>query len=854
MPVLNTNDLPIHSVLPDIKTTLQQHHTLVLQAAPGAGKTTMVPLALLDEPWLQRQKIVMLEPRRMAARTAAERMASLLGEKVGETVGYRIRQQTRVSESTRIEVITEGVLTRMLQQDPELSGVGLVIFDEFHERNLNSDLGLALTLQARELLRESDPLKLLVMSATLEGMALSKLLDGAPQITSEGRSYPVEIHYCGVAPVREPLERAMLAAVQRALAETDGSILVFLPGQREIQRLSQLLKPRLEDDTCLLPLYGALRLNEQMKAIRALSPQDEYRRKVVLATDIAETSITIDGVSTVVDSGLSRQPGFDPATGMTRLHTRRISRASSIQRMGRAGRTRPGHCYRLWNESMQASLPAQTPPEIQQADLAPLALQLLQWGVDNPAQLQWLDAPPPAAFQQALDLLDSLGAIRHDDNHAVLRLSPHGEQMAQIPTHPRLAHMLITAAAHSQLEKASVLSVLLSEKDPLQHYSADIGAKVDVLLGDIPCEARFKNWLHGSRQQMQMLKKTCAKITPSPSITLAEDDVIGWLISLAYPDRLAQRRSDDRQSYLLSNGRAAVLPKENRLAAQPYLAIAELGGLAGTREDRIYAAAPLNPALFDTLLSPLLQQQEIVEWVGQEDKMVAERQTRLGGIVLQRQRLTDITPENRQQAIAEWIRKKGLNVLEWDQATISLRQRIACLVEHKVESGADTDWPDVSDAGLLTSIEQWLLPFLDAVRNRQDLKKINLHTCLLTLLPWPLPQKLEQLAPERIEVASGSRIKIDYSQSPPVLAVKLQEMFGCHQTPAIANGKLPLLVHLLSPGRKPLQITQDLAGFWCGSYHAVKKEMKGRYPKHPWPDDPLQALPTRFTKNHKPRS
>ncbi len=682
-------------MLDDIRQHLQARHELVLQAAPGAGKTTLVPLALLDEPWLAGKKILMLEPRRMAARTAAERMASLLSEKTGATVGYRIRQQSRVSADTRIEVITEGVLTRMLQSDPELQGVGLVIFDEFHERNLNSDLGLALTLQAREMLREDNPLKLLVMSATLEGLDLSTLLNDAPKIFSEGRMFPVELHYCGTAATQEPLEKQLVRVVLRAISETDGSILVFLPGQREINQLNKALQAQLDASVCILPLYGALPLNEQLQAIRALTPQDSCRRKIVLATDIAETSITIDGISTVIDSGLSRQPGFDPQSGMTRLHTRRISRASATQRMGRAGRTRAGHCYRLWSESAQGSLAAQTPPQILQADLCPLALQLLQWGVSNPDDLTWLDRPPQAAFDQAVDLLRALGAV--DEDAGDLRLTAHGEQMARLPLHPRLAHMLILAAKGLALKKACALALLLSEKDPLRQYGNDLESKIDVLLGDIPCERQYKGWWQRTRQQMQAYERLCADFHSSHDI--AQDSIVGWLIALAYPDRIARRRKPDSRSSLLANGRAAQLPADAHRKAPKWLAIAELGGLAGQREDTIYAAAEIDEGLLQAEFPALIATRQVVEW-DDSGRMLTQRRQMLGAITLHSEDLREIDPLIHQQAIIERIRRKGLALLNWDARASSLRERIHCLREYAIETGAEAGWPAVSASGL----------------------------------------------------------------------------------------------------------------------------------------------------------
>ncbi|MCP4078254.1 MAG: ATP-dependent helicase HrpB [Gammaproteobacteria bacterium] len=849
--------LPINAVLDDIKKGLKQHHQLVLQAPPGAGKTTVVPLALLDESWLGSQKILMLEPRRMAARTAAERMASLLGEKVGETVGYRIRQQSRISAKTRIEVITEGVLIRLLQNDPELQGTGLILFDEFHERSLNSDLGLALSLQARELFREQQcPLKLVVMSATLDGAGAAKLLGNAPLVSSEGKMYPIEVYYGKTFKVSEPVIKPMVEMIKRALDETTGSILVFLPGQREISTLQKELAQTIGSEVCLLPLYGALSLAAQMQAISPLDKNSSYQRKVVLSTDIAETSLTIAGISTVVDSGLSRQPRFDPATGMTRLHTRRISQASSIQRMGRAGRTQAGTCYRLWSRETQNTLEKQLPAEILQADLCPLALQLLQWGVSDPDELKWMDEPPGAAFNQALDLLGSLGALKQQSKQfEIMSLSDHGLQMAKFPTHPRLAHMLIKSVQINRIKTAAALAALLSDKDPLRQYGSDISAKVDVLLGHIPCEQQFKGWFKRSQHQLGIFEKLCRRIKTEKVDIIDDCDVPGFLICMAYPDRVAQRRNEKSGLYLLSNGRAAALNNTDKLVKNEYLAVAELGGLVSQREDKIYAAAPVNFKLFGTLLASFQTQKNLIHWNNQTDRLIAEQQQKIGSIVINRKPLKAIPSEEKNQVLMSLIRQKGLALLPWDEKTRQLQSRILCLRSvESIEGNNESQWPDVSDEHLLETLEFWLQPCINGISKLEDFKKLDLKSCLSTLLPWPLPKKLDELAPLTFKVPSGSAIKIDYANTPPVLAVKLQEMFGCLTTPAIANGKVPLLVHLLSPARKPLQITQDLTGFWQGSYQDVKKEMKGRYPKHPWPDDPLQALATRFTKKKNART
>ena len=858
---MNPKSLPINDILDDVRLHLQQRDELVLQAAPGAGKTTLVPLALLAEPWLKNQKILMLEPRRMAARTSAERMASLLNEKVGETVGYAIRQEKRISPKTRIEVITEGILTRMLQDDPELQGVGLIIFDEFHERNLNTDLGLALSLQARELFREPEkPLKLLVMSATLDGSAVAKLLGDAPQIESKGRMYPVTLQYGKAIKTNESIIDSVVATIEKALIETSGSILVFLPGQGEILQIQKAIQPKVENNVCVLPLYGALPLSSQMQAISPLEENGKYQRKIVLATDIAETSITIPDISTVVDSGLSRQPHFDPVTGMTRLHTRRVSQTSSIQRMGRAGRTQQGHCYRLWSETSQITLEKQTPAEILQADLCPLVLQLLQWGISDCDELQWLDKPPEAAFNQALDLLHALGATQQSPQDTKqVTLSEHGIQMAVFPTHPRLAHMLIRSVQFGCVKHAAALATLLSDKDPLRQYGSDISAKVAVLTGDIPCEKQFNGWYQRSQKQMATFTNYCRSIKVTSTENIESSDITGLLISLAYPDRIAQRRkqssSKDRNKpsgrYLLSNGRAAGLNENDKLVQHQYLAIAEIGGRAHQRDDSIYAAASLNPDLFTTHLAPLVTSSQQVTWDDEGGRLIAEQQQKISSLVIQSRPLTDIPVEEKRQVLKLLIQQKGLRILPWSENISQWCARIQCLRAQNLIDGDDNQWPDVSDENLLGTLDDWLLPYVDIINKLEDFKKFDLQSCLSHLLPWPLPAKLDELAPITFKVPSGSNIKIDYSHNPPVLAVKLQEMFGCQQTPSIAQSRIKLLVHLLSPARKPLQITQDLEGFWEGSYEQVKKEMKGRYPKHPWPDDPLQALATRYTKHNK---
>ena len=844
------SDLPISEVLEPLKRHLSEGDQLVLQAPPGAGKTTVVPLALLDQPWLGTGKILLLEPRRMAARAAAARMAELLGEQVGQTVGYRIRMDSCVSSNTRIEVITEGILTHQLQRDPGLEGVSLVIFDEFHERNLDSDLCLALALQGREHYRDGAALKLLVMSATLDGDAVSGLLGGAPLLTSSGRQYPVATFYGAAHQLRDSIVPPAVATVLRALREQTGSILVFLPGQREINAvargLSQALKTQGDSHVQLVPLFGGLSLERQRQAVQ---PAPDGYRKIVLSTNIAETSLTIEGVTVVVDSGLAREAVFDPGTGMTRLSTRRISRASAEQRQGRAGRQAPGYCYRLWHEHQQDRLVAQATPEILQSDLAPMALQLLSWGVSDYRELHWLDTPPAGPYHQAISVLERLGAT-FCNSMGNYQLTPHGVRLAQMPLHPRLAHMLLVGCDIHATETACLLAAILSERNPLADRGADIVATVAVLMGEGRCPAELQGWFKRVWKQARRFA-TLATDVHKPrkfAIAVEQQDILGVLLASAYPDRIARLRPEgDGHHYQISNGRSAQLPGDDSLTGVEWLAVAELGGQVGESVDRIYCATALNPSVFTEVLSTLVSEVEHVEWNHRKDRFVAERRRLVGSIQLSAEPLAEVPEKARSEALMGLVEKRGLDILPWNKNLQQWRSRV--MLMHRVEqAGSVNPWPDLSDEALLQSLDVWLLPYLGPVRRLEDFQNLDLKAILRAMLPWPLPLELERMAPERWAAPSGSSIAIDYSQQPPVLAVKLQEMFGCEETPTIADGRVKLLVHLLSPGQRPLQITQDLAGFWRGSYQDVKREMKGRYPKHPWPDDPLQALATRHTK------
>ncbi|RRV41586.1 ATP-dependent helicase HrpB [Pseudomonas sp. o96-267] len=843
------NTLPIDSLLPDLRDALSARHEVVLEAPPGAGKTTRVPLALLDAPWLAGQTILMLEPRRLAARAAAERLASELGERVGETVGYRIRLDSKVGPKTRIEVVTEGILARRLQDDSALDGVGLVIFDEFHERSLDADLALALTLNGRAMFRAADsgeaPLKVLLMSATLEGERLSALLGDAPVLRSEGRMFPVDIRWSAPFQPGEWIEPRVLQTVQQALADEPGSLLVFLPGQAEIRRVAEQLGEALSgrDDILLCPLHGELELSAQRAAIE---PAPAGKRKVVLATNIAETSLTIDGVRVVVDVGLARVPRFDPASGMTRLDTQRISRASATQRAGRAGRLQPGACYRLWSQAQHEQLSAYSGAEILQADLSGLALQLLRWGV-TPQELSWLDVPPPAAYAQALDLLGRLGAL--DERGA---LNAHGQAMAELPSHPRIAHLLLRGRALGLGALACDLAALLSERDILRGGGADLHSRLTLLSG----ESRAARSAQGGVQRARQLAKQFHGLIKNRPVTQAVSDPehprwLGCLLAFAYPDRIAQQRRAGGADYRLANGRAAQFGEADALMKHEWLVVADLGSRQGQREERIYLAADLDPALFVGELAEQLQTLEVLDWDEREGVLRAERQRKVGELVLERQALATLDEQARCRALVGLVRRKGLELLPWTPELRQWQARVALLRELDMQQQGQSEWSDLSDTALLASLDQWLTPYLGKVNRLSHFTNLDLPSILQTLLPWPLPQRLDELAPRALSVPSGSRIAIDYTENPPVLAVRLQELFGLAATPRIAGGRLGLKLHLLSPARRPVQVTQDLASFWANTYLEVKKDLKGRYPKHYWPDDPLIAEPTARAKPRK---
>jgi ATP-dependent helicase HrpB len=822
------NSLPIDAVLPALRQALADRDEAVLEAPPGAGKTTRVPLALLGESWLAGLSILMLEPRRLAARAAAERLASELGEKVGQTVGYRIRLDSKVGPDTRIEVVTEGILTRRLQEDPSLEGVGLLIFDEFHERSLDADLALALSLNGRALFRDEQPLKILLMSATLEGERLSSLLDDAPVISSEGRMFPVAIQWGRPFQPGEFIEPRVVQTVLDALGSETGSLLVFLPGQAEIRRVHQQLADALGErsDVMLCPLHGELDLNAQRAAI---DPAPSGKRKVVLATNIAETSLTIDGVRVVIDAGLARVPRFDPGSGMTRLDTQRISRASATQRAGRAGRLEPGVCYRLWSEAQHDQLAAYGTAEILQADLAGLSLQLARWGVE-PAQLVWLDTPPAAAYAQAQDLLGRLGALSRQPGED-WKLTSHGQTMAQLPAHPRIAHLLLRGQELGLGPLACDVAALLGERDILRGAGADLHSRLTLLAGT---ERAGRGAQGGVQRVRQLSRQYRGYLRGGAKQAVADPDHPRWLgalLALAYPDRVAQQRRAGGAEYRLANGRAALFAEPDALMKEPWLVIADLGSRQGQREERIYLAADFDPALFDSVLAEQVIQVDQLDWDEREGVFRAECQRKVGELIVSREPLTGLDDSARGQALLALVRRKGLELLPWTPELRQWQARVGLLRGLDLEKSGASDWPDVGNAALLDQLEHWLLPYLGKVTRLSHFANLDLSSILHNLLPWPLPQRLEEQAPHHLSVPSGSSVRLDYSEHPPILAVRLQELFGLADTPRIAGGRQIVKLHLLSPARRPVQVTQDLASFWKNTYQEVKKDLKGRYPK-----------------------
>lgn len=833
--------LPIQPVLPALKTALATGHA-VLSAPPGSGKTTIVPLALLAEPWLTDKKILILEPRRLAARAAASRMAALLGEQVGQTVGYQIRFERLIGPATRIEVLTEGVLTRRLQTDASLADTGLIVFDEFHERSVHADLALALCMDLCQL---KEDLRLLVMSATLDTAPLARLLGDVPILTGQGQTHPIRIEYLDREP-RSRIAPVTAAGIRRVLREQDGDILAFLPGTGEIREVRDLLANSPDCAGLLLaPLHAELSRQEQDQAI---APDATGRRRIILATSIAETSLTIEGVRCVVDGGWSRLPFFDPDCGLSRLTTVRVSRAAADQRAGRAGRLGPGYCLRLWTRGIHHSLPPFHPPEILNADLAGLALELAAWGVDDPGALRWLDPPRSGPFRQAGDLLRSLGAI-----DANFRLTAVGRQMAALPVHPRLGHLLLAAQACGQTALACDLAALISERDPLRRVAANSasletrlrlietwrrgGDAAAIREGGDPLLCRL---IDRAARQWQRLLSDWAGTRDAGAET------IGSLLAAAYPDRIARRRPGQRERYLLASGRGVLLAPDDPLTASEYLVIPHLDARPG--EGRAFLAETVTIDAVRQDHAHLLTMREQVEWDETQARVIAMRRESLGAIVVTEQPLADAAPESIRTALLTGIRRMGLACLPWDRESRQLQARVHGLRVWQPEE----EWPDFGDEALAADLA-WLEPYLDGMNGARHLIQLDLAAILTGLLGWDRQQRMHHDAPIFFTVPSGSKIRIEYqTDGPPILAVRIQELFGLAETPSICGGRTPLLLHLLSPSYRPIQITVDLAGFWRRGYPEVKKELKGRYPKHSWPDDPLAAKPVRGVRKVRP--
>ncbi len=821
---------PVISVLGQIREKLTEYPVVILEAPPGAGKSTLLPLELLDAPWLGNRKIIMLEPRRLAARSVALRMAELRGEAAGETVGYRVRFESKTSSRTRIEVVTEGLLTRMLQHDNALEDVGLIIFDEFHERSLQADLALTLALQVQQILRPD--LRVLIMSATLDGDHLSAVLN-APVIRTTGRQYPVQVVHA--PPSTDPLPIEVARVVRRAVRENDGDVLVFLPGAGEIRRTAELLKSE-ELPAVVYPLYGDLSFSQQQEAIL---PDPAGRRKVVLATSIAETSLTIEGITVVVDSGYSRVPRFDPRSGLTRLETVRVTRDAAEQRAGRAGRLGPGVCYRLWSQAAQVNLVASRKPEILEADLSSLILELAQWSVRDVNDLTWITPPPQGAVSQARELLESLGAT---DNGII---TERGRRMLALPTHPRIAHMLLEAADAAGRDPeapalAADIAAILEERDPLPKAAgADLSLRVDVL----------RRWRSGQKvaqekAALERIERLASAWRRLLSIqvdnNIVSDTATGRWVMEAYPERIALQVDRHGERYKMSNGRGVRLPANDPLTRNQWLVIAHVD--AGHQEGRVFLAAPVDP---EDLLARS-EEREVVAWDEEREMVTVSVERRVGNVTLSRKPLARGADEKIAITLCAVIRQKGLSFLNWDESQYAWQARVLSLRRWRPEE----DWPDVSDDHLLNTVSEWLTPFLSGLYKRSELIRLDWSAILTSLLPWDLASRLNQLAPPRLAVPSGSQIKLSYSPdgNPPVMEVRLQEVFGMLETPAVNEGRTRIVMHLLSPGFKPVQVTQDLRSFWTNTYPEVRKELRTRYPKHAWPEDPWTATAIRGVK------
>jgi len=836
--------LPIDVVLDELARTLDHHNAAVLVAPPGAGKTTRVPLALLDAPWVRAKKIVVLEPRRIAARASAERMAHTLGERVGETVGYRVRFGSKVSRATRIEVVTEGIFSRQILDDPELNGVAAVLFDEFHERSLDADLGLALARDAQTGLRED--LRILVMSATLDGARVAKLLGEAPVIASEGRAFAVETRYLG-RKADAPLERQMADAIALAVRADPGSVLAFLPGAAEIRRTQNLLAERVHDASVeIVPLFGALDASVQD---RAIAPAPKGRRKVVLATSIAETSLTIEGVRIVVDSGLARVPRYEPDIGLTRLETVRASRAAVDQRRGRAGRTEPGVCYRLWDEPQTASFAAYTQPEILSADLSSLVLDLAQWGVSDPASLAFLDPPPLPALKEARGLLRELGALDADG-----RITAEGKSLRALALPPRLARMIVDSQSLGTGHAAAEIAAILTERG-LGGDNVDLDVRLDAFRRDRSqradsARALARRW---ASQVAASERVAAPAIGGEPGHRLRGDQTdlagggeptTGVMLALAFPDRVARNRGNG--SFVLANGRGAALEQTSGLSRAPYVAVAELTGTAA--QGRILLAAPITQAEIERHFADQIETADEISFDRGAMALRARRKKTLHAITLSEAPLALKPSAETARVLADGLISAGLDQLPWSKSSKQWRDRVTFLRAAEADA-SQNPWPDLSDAALAAQREAWLVPLLYDRSSLKELSAGDLSDALMTLLPWELRARLEREAPTHFEAPTGTQLAIDYeAEQGPTIAVRLQELFGLNTHPSIAKGAIPLVLELLSPAHRPVQVTRDLPGFWRGSYAAVRSDLRGRYPRHPWPEDPASAVPTRRVK------
>ncbi len=841
---MHHHDFPIIEIIPQLKELLKTQPIIILQAPPGAGKSTVLPLELLNEKWMEgvipgqsSKKIVMLEPRRLATRSVAMRMASLLNEDIGQTIGYRIRFENRTSKNTKIEVVTEGILTRMLQNDTALDDVGMVIFDEFHERSLNADLTLALCYQVQQVLRND--LRIIIMSATLDGAKLSSLLNNAPVITSEGRQYPVSIQYLN-SDENSSLHIRMANAIKKATREFQGDILAFLPGAGEIIRTQEILE-QAHSDICVQPLYGDL---SQQKQQEAILPNPEGKRKIVLTTSIAETSLTIEGITVVIDSGYARSPRFDIQTGLTRLETIKVTKDAADQRAGRAGRLGPGTCIRLWSEGSHIHLIPNRKPEILEADLAPLMLELSQWGIKNIHELAWLSPPTTGAVSQATELLTLLGALQNN------KITARGKEMLQMPTHPRLAHMLIEAIAFQKNNPAENfkalacdITALLEERDPLQKENgADLSLRIEILR-----KYRTGERVNADRRVLDRIERISLSWRKLLKIdvdnTMPNVFNIGKLITTAYPERIAKRADKNSLRYRLANGRIVKLLETDVLAQEQWLAVAHLD--AGSNEGKIFLAAAFD----SNDLKDLAEERQIISWDKQRGMIVGTIEKRVGNITLESKPLQTIDEAQRIKVICNLIREEGLKLLNWNDSQEDFQARVLSLRKWRPQE----EWPDVSNEHLLETLEEWLAPYLIKINKLTELQKLDLDPIIHSILSWELSQKFNSLAPSKMKVPTGSLIKLNYYNdgSKVDMAVRLQEVFGLFETPSVNEGKNKVILQLLSPGYKPVQVTQDLNSFWNKTYFEVRKDLLSRYPRHHWPENPLTAEAVRGPKKRK---